>query len=258
MNNFNHAIVRLPGSNFAAGLSTSGLGTPDLIKTRGQHARYREILTGCGLSLRVEAEDQKYPDSTFVEDTAILTPECAIVTHPGAISRQGEVDSIRPILQEYYNKVHAILPPGTLDGGDVCDAKGHFFIGVSDRTNESGARQLSDILARYGHTSNLIDITRTPGLLHLKSGLAWMGGRRMVLVAHLAKEPCLAGYELILMPEGEEYAANCLFINENIIIAEGFPKFAQAIEALGFPVYKLDMSEFRKMDGGLSCLSLRF
>jgi len=258
MHRFSHAIVRLPGGNFTDGLTSSGLGIPDLTKTRDQHTRYRETLANCGLSLRVEAEDLRFPDSTFVEDTAILTPECAVVTCPGAASRRGEVDAICPVLLEYFNEVHVIQPPGTLDGGDVCDADGHYFIGVSDRTNENGARQLADILAGYDHSANLIDITLKPGLLHLKSGLAWLGDKHLAVIPALASEPHLSRYEFVLVPEGEEYAANCLLVNDQILVAKGYPKFTRAIEVLGHPVLKLDMSEFRKMDGGLSCLSLRF
>ncbi|MGA9398292.1 MAG: hypothetical protein WBV22_08535 [Anaerolineaceae bacterium] len=258
MQRLSHAIVRLPGSNFADGLSSSRLGTPDLIKTRDQHTRYCETLANCGLSLRVEAADLSFPDSTFVEDTAVLTPECAVVTRPGAASRRGEVVAIRPVLMEYYKEVHDIQPPGTLDGGDVCDADGHFFIGVSDRTNKNGARQLANILSRYGYSANLIDITHKPGLLHLKSGLAWLGDNHLAIIPALTGEPHFSPYEFVLVPEGEEYAANCLLVNDHILVAEGYPKFTRALEVLGHPVHRLNMSEFHKMDGGLSCLSLRF
>jgi dimethylargininase len=255
---FTRAITRLPGENLFKGLTTAGLGPPDLVKARLQHQEYRKVLSDCGLDVRLLPEDLDHPDSTFVEDTAILIPECAILTRPGAASRSGEVDAIRPVVSEYFNEVHAIQPPGTLDGGDVCDAGRDFLIGVSDRTNENGARQLAAILKIYGHRADLIDINHKPGLLHLKSGLAWLGNMQLAVIPVLASEPHLSRYHPIQVPEDEAYAANCLLVNDHILVAEGYPKFTRALEELGYPVYKLDMSEFQKMDGGLSCLSLRF
>jgi dimethylargininase len=255
---FTRAITRLPGENLVKGLTTADLGPPDLVKARLQHQMYRNALSDCGLDVKLLSEDLDHPDSTFVEDTAILTPECAVITRPGAASRSDEVEAIRPVIIEYYKEVHAIQPPGTLDGGDVCDAGGDFFIGVSARTNENGAHQLADILKRYGHRADLIDITHKPGLLHLKSGLAWLGNLQLAIIPVLAGEPHLSRYHHIQVPEGEEYAANCLLVNDRILVAEGYPIFTRALEVLGYPVYILDMSEFHKMDGGLSCLSLRF
>lgn len=258
MDSFKHAITRLPGENLFKGLTNSGLGAPDLVKARQQHQRYHEALLGCGLELRVLPEDLDFPDSTFVEDTAILTPRCAVITRPGAASRQGEVNAIRPVLQEYFSELQAIQAPGTLDGGDVCDADGHFFIGVSERTNESGARQLADILAQYGYTADLIDIIHKPGLLHLKSGLAYLGDNLLVLTSILSDDPHFSAYEHLIVPEEESYAANCIRVNDTILIASGYPKFAEQVKSRGYNILPLDMSEFRKMDGGLSCLSLRF
>jgi len=255
---FTRAITRLPGENLSKGLTTAGLGPPDLVKARLQHQVYRKTLSDCGLDVKLLPEDLDHPDSTFVEDTAILIPGCAIITHPGAASRSGETDAIHLVLTEYFNEVHAIEPPGTLDGGDVCNAGGYFFIGVSNRTNENGARQLAAILKRFGHQADLIDITHKPGLLHLKSGLAWLGNIQLAVIQVLAGEPHLSRYHLIQVPEGEEYAANCLLVNDRILVAEGYPLFTRTLEKLGYPIHRLDMSEFRKMDGGLSCLSLRF
>ncbi len=255
---FTRAITRLPGDNLSEGLTTANLGLPDLVKTRQQHQDYRKALSDCGLDVKLLPEDLDHPDSTFVEDAAVLTSECAVITRPGAASRIGEVEAIRPVLSAYFDEVHAILPPGTLDGGDVCDAGGDFLIGLSDRSNENGARQLADILKKYGHRADLIDITHKPGLLHLKSGLAWLGDDHLAVTPVLAAEPLLSRYRFIPVPEDEEYAANCLLINGRMLLAKGFPKFIRAVEKLGYPVHTLDMSEFRKMDGGLSCLSLRF
>src|SRR5829696_4221785 len=144
---FSKAIVRVPGGNFASGLTTADLGVVDFERALQQHKAYCEALESCGLHLIRLAADERYPDSTFVEDTAVLTARCAVITRPGAASRLGEIDSIAPVLREQYRELHFILAPGTIDGGDVCEAGEHFFIGVSQRTNEHGANQLARILA---------------------------------------------------------------------------------------------------------------
>ena len=124
------AIIRPPAENFADGLTTADLGTPDFDQTLAQHARYCAALEQCGLALTRLPPDAGYPDSTFVEDTAVLTPQSAILTHPGAPSRQGEVTSIREALRPFYPQTHTITAPGTLDGGDICEAGTHFCIEI--------------------------------------------------------------------------------------------------------------------------------
>jgi dimethylargininase len=255
---FTRAIVRPPGANFADGLTTIALGRPDYEKTLLQHRRYCEVLRECGLALiRLEA-DLLYPDSTFVEDVAILTARCAVLTRPGAPSRAGEVASVAEVLSRYYPSLSAITPPGTLDGGDICEAGDHFFIGISKRTNEEGARQLGALLAQAGYTSTCIDIRGIPGILHLKSGLAYLGDRRLVAISTLAGNEALRSYELVGVAPGEEYAANCVRVNDHVLLAGGYPRLAGALHRMGYTVVLLEMSEFQKMDGGLSCLSLRF
>ncbi len=255
---FTRAIVRKPAPNFAEGLTTQNLGTPSYDKALEQHEAYCAALRQCGLELIELPTDAAYPDSTFVEDTAILTPNCAILTRPGAPSRQGEVDSVRDVLIHYYSRLYAIQPPGTLDGGDICEAGRHFFIGISQRTNEAGALQLAEILAGEGYTSELIDIRHTPGILHLKSGIAYLGEKRVAVIQALADHPAFREYELLRLPPDEEYAANCVRVNEYVLMAAGYPHFQKMLDEAGYQLIVLEMSEYQKMDGGLSCLSLRF
>jgi dimethylargininase len=255
---FSHALVRPPAPNFAEGLTTVDLGIPDYALALTQHARYCAALEACGLHLTCLPIDPQHPDSTFVEDTAVLTARGAILTRPGAPSRAGEVANIRPALAAAFRQLDTIEPPGTLDGGDICEAGNHFFIGVSARTDEEGARQLAAILARQGYSASCIDIRRLPGILHLKSGIAWLGDRRIVAIDALAALPELAGWEIIRVDPAEAYAANCVRVNDTILMASGFPHLRATLEGLGYNLLELDMSEFQKMDGGLSCLSLRF
>jgi len=224
---------------------------------KAQHERYCETLERCGLRLTRLSTDAHFPDATFVEDTAILTGRGAIVTRPGADSRLGEVESVREALSELAPSLGEIERPGTVDGGDVCEVNGRFLIGISDRTNEEGARQLAAILASHGYEHTTIDVRGMPELLHLKSGLAALDDGRLVAVAALAARDELRGYPLLRVDDRESYAANCVCVNGRVLIARGFPLIEAALVALRYDVVTLEMSEFRKMDGGLSCLSLR-
>jgi dimethylargininase len=255
---FAHAIVRRPGENFAEGL-TSFKGPPaDYKKALEQHEAYCAALERCGVEVvRLEA-DLAHPDSTFVEDAAVLTRDSAILTRPGAMSRKGEVDGIREPLGKFFQAIHEIKAPGTLDGGDICEAGEHFFIGISRRTNEEGAHQLATFLARDGFTTSFVDIRAMKSILHLKSGIAWVGDGKLVVMEELAGREEFRGYELIRVAHDESYAANCVRVNDYVLIPAGFPKIAEALIARGFKVLPIEVSEFRKMDGGLSCLSLRF
>jgi dimethylargininase len=255
---FTRAILRIPGSNFADGLTTVDLGIPHFDEVLHQHAQYCDALRECGLDLTILEPDLRHPDSTFVEDAAVLTPHAAILTRPGASSRESEVESIRPILERFYPRILAIQAPGTVDGGDICDAEHHFFIGLSLRTNEEGARQLASHLNLLGYTASTIDIRSMTTILHLKSGISYIGDNTLVVMDEMAANPQFARFNQIRVSPAESYAANCVRINDRVLVAEGFPHLPDELIARGFSPLVLQMSEFQKMDGGLSCLSLRF
>ena len=254
----NRAIVRKPASNLAKGLTTAQLGLPDYAEAVAQHDGYCKALEECGLELILLEAEEGFPDSTFVEDTAILTKRSAILARPGAPSRFGEVELIERNLSGWFSQLERIHAPGTLDGGDVCRAGNHYFIGLSERTNEAGAEQLAHYLSAFGHTCSFVDIRSVESLLHLKSGLASLGDRRLVVTEELATRKEFAGYELIRVSAEEEYAANCVRINDAVLVARGYPKLEAALKKLGYHTVSLEMREFQKLDGGLSCLSLRF
>ena len=254
---FTRAVVRPPASTFAQGITRAALGPPDLALALAQHEAYCRALESCGLSLTRLPADPDHPDSTFVEDTAVLTPRLAVLARPGAPERAGEVAAIRGAVDALGLRVAAIEAPGTLDGGDVCEAGGAFFVGISERTNEEGARQLAALLAGEGFHSTGVDVRGEPDLLHLKSGLAWLGGRTLAVTGPLAGRPEIAGWDLVEVDPAEGYAANCVLVNGRVLLATGFPRFAAALRARGAELVELETSEFRKMDGGLSCLSLR-
>jgi dimethylargininase len=255
---FRRALVRLPGETYLQGLSTFLFGKPDYDLTLKQHETYRQALVASGLELIVLEALLEYPDSTFVEDTAVVTKEFAVITRPGAPSREGEVVGIAQALQAYYDRLEVIQPPGTLDGGDICQADNHFFIGLSERTNEKGAGQLAAILEAHGCTCDIVDTRGLQGVLHLKSGMSYLGDGNLVIIQALKDHPAFAPYyKLVVLPE-ENYAANCIRVNEAVLVAAGFPVLAEKLDQMGYSLIQLEVSEFRKMDGGLSCLSLRF
>ncbi len=254
---FTHAILRTPAPNFAQGLTT-GSQSPDYKKTLAQHAAYCEALKRCGLALTILEPDEKHPDSAFVEDTAVLAGDCAVLARPGAASREDEVAGIRPAIERHFRKVHEIRAPGTLDGGDVCEAGRHFFIGLSWRTNEEGAAQLAKVLEREGYSTSLVDIRGMRGVLHLKSWLAWVGDECLVVTRELAGREQFRKFERIEVVDNEKFAANCVLVNGRVLVPSGAPGLEKSLAKLGLEVATLDMSEFQKMDGGLSCLSLRF
>jgi dimethylargininase len=255
---FHYAVVRTPGKNFADGLTTADLGIPDLEKAMLQHQQYCGALVKCGVELITLPADLRYPDSTFVEDAAILLPKFAVLTNPGADSRKGEVEEIRPIIRKFYTNVFRIESPGTLDGGDICEAGSHFFIGISERTNEEGGLQLARILVNGGYSASFIEVRGVPGILHLKSGIAYLGDNNLVLINALANQEQFKNYHIIRVDENENYSANCVLVNDFVLLPDGFPQIKKSLLKLGYRVISLEMSEFRKMDGGLSCLSLRF
>src|SRR5205085_11684742 len=137
----------------------------------------------------------------------------------------------------------------------VCDAGAHFFIGISERTNEAGALQLAEFLAQFAYTATFVDIRSVKQILHLKSGISFLGHERIAVIESLADRSEFHGYDLLHVPAGEEYAANCVLVNDHVLVADGYPKFVPKLEELGYQTIALDTSEFRKMDGGLSCLS---
>lgn len=255
---FTKAIVRAPSATYAAGLTSVDLGAPVLELALQQHEAYCRALEDCGLSLTRLEPDDRYPDSTFVEDVAVLTERGAVITRPGAATRLGETDAIEPVLREHFPELGAIHEPGALDGGDVCQAGDLFFIGISRRTSSRGARQLAAFLSDLGYVPTLIDIRNLSNILHLKSGLTYLGGGRMLVIDELKKLKQLSNFEVINVDAAEAYAANCLAVNNRILVAAGFPALQRQLQALNYETVALDMSEFQKMDGGLTCLSLRF
>lgn len=252
---FKNAIVRKPCPELTRGLSSASLGTPDYNKALEQHSHYVDALRVCGMEVMVLEADSRFPDSVFVEDVALCTSEFAIVTNPGAPSRNGEKIEMKAHLQSFYTQVESIEAPGTLDAGDVMMVGRHFYIGISQRSNTHGAEQLIAILERFGMTRTMVPLKN---MLHLKTGLSYLEQNRLLISGEFISNPTFDGFQKIEVDPEESYAANSLWLNSRVLVPAGFPRTLEKIERAGYHTIVLDLSEFQKLDGGLSCLSLRF
>lgn len=252
---FKNAIVRKPCPEMIHGLTSASLGKPDYHRALEQHACYVEALRTCGLEVNILEADPRFPDSVFVEDVALCTPTCAVITNPGAPSRNGEKEEMKPVLEQYYNTIESIEWPGTLDAGDVMMVGNHFYIGISERTNRAGAGQLIRILEKHGLNGSMVPLSK---MLHLKSGVSYLESNRMLMSGEFINHPAFEVFKSMEVDPGESYAANSVWINSHVLVPAGFPKTLEKIEQAGYSTMILEVSEFQKLDGGLSCLSLRF
>ena len=251
---FSGAIVRTPGRSIVDGVTTAQLGKPDYDSAIKQHLEYIKVLEHCGLQVTVMASEDQYPDSVFVEDCAVLTDACAVVTNTGVASRMGEEVSIRSMLKTMYKNVRDIKAPGVLEGGDVLRVQDHFYIGQTARTNKAGVEQLIAILQEFGYTASMINVNE---MLHLKTGAAYLGDDTVVLAGGLIDHPVFGSFRKIIVDRDEAYASNCVRINDFVIVPAGYRRTRDTIQQCGYTVFEVDVSEFGKVDGGISCLSLR-
>jgi dimethylargininase len=252
---FIQAVARKPGKNFAEGITTTiSAQKPSYDVILKQHAVYLETLKSVGLDVMVLEPLADYPDAYFVEDTAVVSREVAVITNPGALSRRGEEESIAAVLAR-FREIERIQPPGTMDGGDVLQVGNHFFIGFSERTNQAGAEQFGWIMGSFGYTWTTVPVGAG---LHFKSSVNYVGRDTLLVTEEFARLQQLKNYRQLVVGKGEEYAANTLFVNGRLLMPKGFPQTRQKLEILNYEIIELDVSEVRKMDGGLTCLSIRF
>jgi len=251
---FKRAITRKPGEDFAHGITTAGLGVPNYGRMLEQHQSYIEALQSLGLEVEVLEPLPGYPDAYFVEDAAVVFPEIAIITNPGAKARVDEAAAIKSVLKKFRN-IATIKYNGTLDGGDIMQIEKNIYIGLSERTNAEGAAQFGAILEKHGYRWTPVPL---PGGLHLKSSVNYIGRDTLMITDDFVDHDLFQAFDKILVDRDEEYAANTLLVNDCLITPKGFPSTRAKLETLGMPVIELDVSEAQKMDGGLSCMSLRF
>ncbi|AMB99405.1 N(G),N(G)-dimethylarginine dimethylaminohydrolase [Aerococcus urinaehominis] len=254
---FKHTIVRKPSPSISQGISSANLGQPDYQKALAQHEKYVQALKETGVDVTVLEAQNDFPDACFVEDVALCTSECAIITRPGAASRQDEsqLSDMRRALHHFYDHVEEIQAPGTIEGGDIMMVGNHYYIGLSDRTNQAGADQMISLLEEYGLSGSVVAMDE---MLHLKTGVNFIPENTVLVAGEFQDRPEFADFKQILIEEDEAYAANSVWINDYVLVPAGYPKTREKIAQLGYQIIEVDTSEFRKIDGGLSCLSLRF
>ena len=253
---FTHAIVRTPGASAVDGLRTANRGAPDVPAFRGEHADYVASLERAGLQVRTLPALEDYPDSVFVEDVALCLPEGAIVLRPGAPSRSGEAAAIEPALREAFTLVKTLPPRGTVDGGDILVTETTVLVGLSSRTGRAGFEGLAAALSPWGYAAQAVPLPA--GVLHLKSDCSLLDEETILASPRLAKAECFKRFRVLSTPAGEEPAANAVRVNETVLLADGYPRTAELVSQLGFTIQCVPVGQAATLDGGLTCLSLRF
>jgi dimethylargininase len=252
---FISAMVKTPCKNMVNGIRQANPGKPDYALACRQHDQYIRALEACGLSVTVLEPDEAFADSTFIEDTCLVTQKCIVITRPGAMSRRGETRAVAQAMSGLDRPMAAITAPATLDAGDVMRVNDHFYVGLSQRTNDAGVAQLKQILTPFGYTVSAIPLT---SVLHLKTGVSYLENNCLLAWGEFLNQPEFASFTLLKVDDAEAYAANSVWINGRVLVPEGYHKTRSIIESAGYDTIAVDVSEFKKLDGGLSCLSLRF
>ncbi len=253
---FTHAITRAPAASITDGLRAVDTGAPDLAPMRAHHAAYIAALRSTGATVIELPPLTTYPDSVFVEDTALCLPEGAVIMRPGAPSRLGEAAEMEPHLRALYGEVRRIEAPARIEGGDILVTEQEVMVGRSARTDAAGIAALTAAIADWGH--RVREVHTPPGVLHFKTDCSLMDAETILATPRLAASGCFRGYRVIHTAEGEEAAANAIRFNGLVLFPAGFPRTRDALSAAGYEVREIGNSECAKLDGGMSCLSLRF
>lgn len=254
---FTHAITRLPSQSIIKGLRAVDTGSPDLTLMQRHHADYVSALLSTGATVVELGALEAYPDSVFVEDTALCLPEGAVVMRPGAPSRLGEAAEMAPHLRALYGQVVEISDAYSfIEGGDILTTETEVLVGRSARTNAAGIAELARLVEPWGH--KVREVFTPPGVLHFKTDCSLLDGETVLSTKRLADSGCFAGYKVIHTADGEEAAANSIRFNDLVIMPAGFPRTAETLFQAGYSVREIGNSECAKLDGGMSCLSLRF
>jgi len=253
---FDHAITRQPGRSVVNGIR-SDLGTAlDFEGIAKEHRTYVAALRAAGLAVEVLPPLEAYPDSIFVEDPALVLPEGAILLRPGASTRLGEREEMRGALKSHFGRVLELQNDEYADGGDVLITPNVIFIGMSARTNRTGAEALQSKLKQLGREAR---IAQTPqGVLHFKTAVSLLDEDTILATKSMAQSGIFAGFKIVLAPDGEEAAANALGVNDVVFASDHFPRTIDLLVKEGFDVVGLPVTEIGKLDAGLSCMSLRW
>lgn len=254
---FTHAITRKPAASIIQGLRAVDTGNPDLALMQAHHADYIAALRSTGATVVELDALEAFPDSVFVEDTALCLPEGAVVMRPGAPSRLGEAAAMAPHLAALYSQVRAIEGADSfIEGGDILTTETEILVGRSARTNAAGIAELTRLVADWGH--KVREVHTPPGVLHFKTDCSLLDAETILSTERLDASGCFAGYRVIHTAPGEEAAANTIRFNDIVLMPAGFPRTRDALDKAGYQLREIGNSECAKLDGGMSCLSLRF
>lgn len=253
---FTHAICRLPSKSLVDGLRAVDVGQPNYQQFIRDHADYMAALETAGAKLVVLDRLEEFPDSVFIEDVALCLPKCAIIMRPGAPTRLGEAQHIETVLSELYSHVFYINGPGYIEAGDILTTGTEILVGLSARTNKAGADELSSIVSPFGYKVRVVE---TPeDILHFKTDCSLLDEKTILTTKRLAASGCFENYDLVFVEEGEEACANAIRYNDCVIMPSDFPKTTEKLRSKGYSVKTIANNEAAKLDGGMSCLSLRF
>jgi dimethylargininase len=249
------AITHLPSPRLEDGERTFVDAAPiSYERALQQHEKYRDVLRMCGAEVLVLDANRDLPDSVFVEDTALVLDEVAIVTPMGVESRRGEPPAIEAALRA-YRPIERIRLPATLEGGDVTRVGRTLLVGRSSRTNAEGIDALREIAGPFGYETFGV---RLRDCLHLKTACTALPDGRLLVNRPWLHVEDLHGLPTVDVPADEPWAADILSIGDTVCVAAAFPRTAELVSRLGFGVREIDLSEFAKAEGGVTCLSLVF
>lgn len=253
---FSRAITRRPATSVTNGLRAEDIGTPDLTRMLEAHAHYVATLKKTGAEVIELPPLEAFPDAVFVEDTTLCLPQGAVMMRPGAPSRLGEVTEMAPTIRSVYEDVRKIKGPGHIEGGDILVTGREILVGRSDRTDAAGVAELTRIVEDWGYS--LREVFTPPGVLHFKTDCSLLDGETILSTKRLDASGCFEGYRVLHVAEGEEAAANSIRFNQFVLAPAGFPRTAEMLRKNGYDVVEIDNADCAKLDGGMSCLSLRF
>ena len=253
---FNSMLARSPARSVVKGLRAVDRGNPSYELVKQEHAAYLQAMRSAGLRVSVLPALEEYPDSMFVEDTAVVFDDTAVLLRPGAPTRHAESALIAPTLHKMFRNLLQLAGEGSADGGDVLATPRGYFIGLSSRTDEIGARALQACLQERGFDARIVETPRN--VLHLKSDCALLDEETILCTARLAGTGIFSGFKLLVVPDGEEPAANALRVNETVLLGREYPRTAELLDTLGWPLTLLATAQINRIDAGLSCMSLRW
>jgi len=253
---FNEAVLREPGASVVRGLRAVDRGQPEFEIFQAEHAAYAAALQRAGLNTLLLPALEEFPDSVFIEDAALCLPEGSVVLRPGAPTRMGEAEEVAAALAGLGHEIHRIDGEGYIDGGDILVTDSAILVGLSLRTDRAGIEGLRKVLQPWGYTVRAV---HTPEqVLHFKSDCSLLNSDTILATSRLSGAECFAPFRVLTLPQGEEAAANSIRVNDTVLLPAGFPATADLLTRENYRVEIVPVSQANLLDGGLSCMSLRY